>query len=199
MSARLIWRVMTTPSCAPQRVLVYGVTGSGKSHAAQRIAEIYGLPLVLADELAWQPGWRQVEPEAQCGSGQPQREIFTRLAARDRWAFDTAYGIWRDVVLSHVDLIVALDYPRWLSLLRLLSRTLHRMLTRERVCNGNIESVRHVFSRESIIVWHFRSFERKRQRIQEWSTEPDGPPILTFRRPRDLERWCETQRRGALS
>lgn len=178
---------MNTPPSAPQRILVYGVTGSGKSHAARRIAEIHGLPLVLADELAWQPGWRQVDAAA-------QREIFTRLVAGDRWVFDTAYGIWRDVVLSRVDLIVALDYPRWLSLSRLLTRTVHRMVTREPVCNGNVESVRQVFSRDSIIVWHFRSFTRKRRRIREWSSEPAGPPILTFGRPRDLDRWLAAGR-----
>lgn len=177
---------MTTPSCTPERILVYGVTGSGKSHAAHRISEVYGLPLVLADELAWEPGWRHVEPEG-------QREIFTRLATGDHWVFDTAYAGWRDVVLSRVDLIVALDYPRWLSLLRLLTRTVHRMVTREPVCNGNIESVRQDFSRDSVIVWHFSSFTSKRRRIRAWSSEPDGPPILSFRRPRDLDRWLATE------
>lgn len=178
---------MTTPPCAPKRILVYGVTGSGKSHAAYRISKVYDLPLVLADDLTWQPGWRQVEPEA-------QREIFTRLAAGDRWVFDSAYGIWRDAVVARVDLIVALDYPRWLSLSRLMARTVHRMVTRERVCNGNIESPRRIFNRDSIIRWHFQSFARKRRRIREWSSDPAGPSILTFRRPGDLDHWLAAER-----
>ncbi len=175
---------MTLSGPTPQRILVYGVTGSGKSSGATRISEKFGLPLVLADEVAWQPGWQQVEPER-------QREIFTALAADEQWVFDTAYGIWIDVVLHRVDLIVALDYPRWFSLQRLLRRTARRMVTREPVCNGNFESLRMVLSKDSIIVWHFRSFPRKRRRIRAWATDPTAPPMHRLRRPRDLERWLE--------
>lgn len=54
---------MATSAAVPQRILVYGVTGSGKSHAAQRLADIHRLPLVLADELAWKPGWQLHDSE----------------------------------------------------------------------------------------------------------------------------------------
>ncbi|MGB3828471.1 MAG: adenylate kinase [Ornithinimicrobium sp.] len=175
---------MSTTDPTPRRILVYGVTGSGKSHAARRIAELRGLPLVLADEVAWQPGWQQLEPER-------QREVFAALAAGDRWVFDTAYGIWLDVVLPRVDLIVALDYPRWFSLQRLLRRTGRRIVTREPICNGNAESLRMAFSRDSIIAWHFRSFPRKRRRIRTWAQDPASPPMRRFRRARHLNRWLD--------
>jgi adenylate kinase family enzyme len=68
---------------------VYGVTGSGKSTLARELARLHHVPLVLADELAWQPGWVQL-PLAE------QRELFSELAAGDEWVFDTAYGAWLD-------------------------------------------------------------------------------------------------------
>ena len=42
----------------PKRILVYGVTGSGKTSLAQRIAEILALPWhSMDDEVGWLPGW----------------------------------------------------------------------------------------------------------------------------------------------
>lgn len=177
----------------PRRILVYGVTGSGKSTAAQRIAAATGLPLTLADELTWLPGWEPV-PEA------AQRETFAAIAAGERWVLDTAYAAWLDVVLPRADLVVCLDYPRWLSLQRLLRRTISRAIDQQPICNGNTESWRGMVSRDSIIMWHFRSFARKRARMRSWARAPGGGPrVVLFSRPRRLEAWLPALEESAAS
>ena len=168
------------PAAPPERILVYGVTGSGKSMLAQRIAASLHLPCHLVDELTWEPGWVPVDPDE-------QRRRITTICAEDRWVLDTAYGIWLELPLARAQLIVALDYPRWLSLGRLIGRTAARIVDRRPICNGNVETLRSALSRDSIIVWHFRSFARKRARMRAW--EHDGMPMLRFTRPRDTERW----------
>jgi adenylate kinase family enzyme len=168
-----------------RRILVYGVTGSGKSTAARAIAERTGLPLTLADDLTWLPGWVPVDEEL-------QRERFTAITAGDDWVLDTAYGAWRDVVLRRADLVVGLDYPRWLSLGRLVRRSLLRLVDRRPICNGNTENLRQLLSRDSIIAWHFHSFRPKHERMHAWAAEPDGPEVLLFTRPRDLDAWLRT-------
>ena len=65
----------------PDRVLLYGVTGSGKSTAARAVGARTGHPVTLVDELTW-----------------------------------------LDLVLPRAELVVGLDYPRWLSLGRLARR-----------------------------------------------------------------------------
>jgi adenylate kinase family enzyme len=162
--------------------LVYGVTGSGKSMAAERMSARSGLPLILADELTWHPGWVPVALER-------QRELFETVVAEDRWILDTAYGAWLDVVLPRVELVVGLDYPRWFSLQRLARRTLMRAIDKKPICNGNTESLRGMLGHESIIRWHFRSFARKRRRMRQWAAAQEGPPVLVFTYPKDLERW----------
>ncbi|MCF6379827.1 hypothetical protein L2K70_19615 [Nocardioides KLBMP 9356] len=132
----------STPHTLPDRVLVYGVTGSGKSTAATRIGAITGHPVTLVDELTWLPGWVPVEEER-------QREIIGGILAGERWLLDSAYGAWRKVV-----------------------------------------------ARDSIIRWHFQSFARKRLRMREWAASPDGPEVLLFRRPRELDAWIESFRRS---
>lgn len=163
-----------------RRILIYGVTGSGKTSLARRIGELTGIPWhSMDDEVGWLPGWTE-RPAAD------QRRIAEATCAGPEWVLDTAYGTWLDVPLARVELIVALDYPRWFSLQRLLRRTLTRATTGEQMCNGNTETWRQVFSRDSIIVWHFRSWARKRARIRQWVSDPtsvleraaaDGPAL----------------------
>ena len=168
----------------PSRVLLYGVTGSGKTTAARRLAEVTGLPLVDVDEVCWEPGWVQVGVEE-------QRRRFTEICAGDRWVLDTAYGVWTDVALARAELVVALDYPRPVSLFRLVRRTASRIVRREEVCNGNRETVLRAIDDDSIIRWHFRSFRSKRERILAWEADPAMPPVVRFTRPRDLDAWID--------
>jgi adenylate kinase family enzyme len=174
-----------TPPASPSRVIFYGVTGSGKSSAARAYAMATGLPEFSADDdVGWLPGWQQPSTEQ-------QRTVAQGIAAQDRWVLDSAYGVWRDLVVPRADLIVGLDYPRWLSLSRLIRRSVRRVVTRQPVCNGNIETLARLFARDSIIVWHFRSFKRKRRVMRELHADPTAPSLMVFRRPSELEAWLE--------
>ena len=170
---------------AAERVLVYGVTGSGKSTAAVELGAVLGLPVHLVDEeIGWLPGWTE-RPRAE------QRELAASLAAGERWVLDSAYGHWRDAVLPRVQVVVALDYPRHVSLTRLLRRTAVRWATQEPMCNGNYETARQILSKDSIVVWHFRSFRRKHQTITRLHEAATGVPVLRVRTPAELERVLE--------
>ena len=159
------------------------MTGSGKSSAARAYAQATGLPEFSADDdIGWLPGWQQRTVEE-------QRDLAAAIAAQDRWVLDSAYGVWRDVVLPRAELVVGLDYPRWLSLARLVRRTLRRAVTREPVCNGNQETLARLFIQDSIIRWHFRSFTRKRQVMRGIDSDPAMPPAVLFRHPRQLDAW----------
>lgn len=164
------------------RILCYGVTGSGKTTLAARIADVTGLPWQEADALTWEPGWVQVPTEE-------QRRRVSALVAEERWVLDTAYGSWIDLVLPRAELVIALDYPRWVSLGRLLRRTALRLVDRREVCNGNVEDLGNLLGSNSIVRWHFQSFRRKRARIVAWEENPSGPDVLRFRSPRETEAW----------
>jgi len=118
-----------------------------------------------------------------------QRRRFEEICAGDTWLLDTAYGAWLDVPLRRVELVVALDYPRWVSLLRLVRRTFGRIVDKQTICNGNVETLRGLLGPDAIIAWHFKSFRRKRQRARAWMADPAGPRVLRFTRARDLDAW----------
>ena len=178
------------PTFAPSRVLFYGVTGSGKSSAARAYADRTGLPEFSADDdIGWLPGWRQPDTAK-------QRELAARIAGQDQWVLDSAYGVWRDLVVPRAELIVGLDYPRWISLLRLIRRSLHRVIAREEVCNGNRETFGRLLAPDSIVGWHFRSFSRKRRVIRELERSPGTAEVIIFQHPRELEAWLQSLPEG---
>ncbi|MEU4423787.1 adenylate kinase [Actinoplanes sp. NPDC024001] len=170
------------PAPTGKRILVYGVTGSGKSTLAARIGARLGLPYHSVDDLTWEPGWVQVPVEE-------QRRRMTEVCAGDTWVIDAAYGSWTDIPLARADLVIGLDYPRWVSLSRLIRRTVARWITRTPICNGNVESLRTLFGKDGLVAFHFQSFPRKRRRMRQWQTDPELPPVLLFRSPADAERW----------
>jgi adenylate kinase family enzyme len=84
-----------------KRILVYGVTGSGKTTLASQISELTGLPWhSVDDEIEWLPGWVERPREE-------QREVASPITSSGAWILDSAYGHWRDVVVARAELIVA--------------------------------------------------------------------------------------------
>jgi len=175
-----------------RRILVHGVTGSGKSTLALALGSVLDLPVTLVDEEMWLPVWVPV-PEAE------QDVLAARWIAREEWILDSVYGRHRDVTLTRADVVIGLDYPRLISLGRLVRRTATGIVTKEQRCNGNTETLRELVSRESIVRWHFSSFARKRSRMRGWSADPAGPEVFLVRRPRDLDAWLRTLERCARS
>ena len=165
-----------------RRLLLIGVTGSGKTTLARGLEARCGIPAVDVDAMAWRPGWVKTPDE--------------ELAAAAARVVASAWTAIRPVVLPRAELVVALDLPRWLSLARLLRRTATRALTREPVCGDNVESVRNVFSRDSILAWHVRSFAAKRSQMLAWEADPDVPPVLRLRTAAEVDQWlasCRTK------
>lgn len=170
-----------------RRILLLGVTGSGKSTLARALEARHGIPAIDVDALAWQPGWVKTPEE-------DLRDAAARIAVTDSWVMDSAWSAIRPAVLPRTELVVALDLPRWLSLARLLRRTLVRAHTKEPICGENVESWPMMLSRESIILWHFRSFADKRAQMADWEADPTAPPVLRLRTAAEVDHWLRLAR-----
>jgi hypothetical protein len=88
----------------PQRVVVIGVTGSGKTTFARGVADSIGAPCVELDALHWEPGWQAAPPET----------FLARVAAAtagERWVADGNYSRAQGLLWPRAEAIVWLDYP----------------------------------------------------------------------------------------
>jgi adenylate kinase family enzyme len=141
----------------PQRVVVIGVSGAGKSTFARAVAARIGAPSVEMDALHWEPGWQAVPPET----------FLARMdaaTAGDRWVADGNYSRARTLVWPRADTIVWLDFPFRVVLPRLLWRQFSRLATGATVCNGNRERFStFLFSRDSLLLWQWQTFPKYRR------------------------------------
>ena len=149
-----------------RRVAVVGSTGAGKTTLAMQLAQRLGVPHIELDSLYWEAGWRPL----------PEGELRERVAASlgDAWVTDGNYSEVRHLIWGQADTLVWLDMPLALALWRVVSRTLRRIATRERLWNDNRETVRDaLLSRDSLVVYLFKSLPRQRRQYPQLLRMPE--------------------------
>jgi adenylate kinase family enzyme len=96
-----------------KRVVVVGVTSSGKSTLAERLAKRFDLNYIELDALNWEPNWQNAP-----------LEVFR--ARVEKWIVAGNYHAVRDLIWPKAEAIVWLDY----SLATVLWQLTHRTFTR---------------------------------------------------------------------
>lgn len=168
-----------------RRVAVVGTSGSGKTTFSKRLAARLGLPRIELDAFHWEPGWTEADP----ATFRARAEAAT---ATDRWVCDGNYSVVRDLVLDRTDTVVWLDLPLRTCLRRVIARTIRRGLSREELWGtGNRESVRRLFTRDSLAWWVLTTHSDRRGRYEALFAEPafSDVAVLRFRTSREAEAW----------
>jgi len=172
-----------------RRIIVVGVTGSGKSMLAEQLARKLGLVYIELDALYWKPGW--------VDSGNAEfREKVDHATRAPGWVLAGNYAKVRDIIWPRAEALVWLDYPFLLALGRLWSRTWHRWWTKELLWGTNYERLLPQFklwSKESLFNWLVQSYGRHKQQYPQLFASPDYSHLFVFRfkRPGDTEKWLD--------
>ncbi|MDQ1127204.1 adenylate kinase family enzyme [Microbacterium sp. SORGH_AS 505] len=167
----------------PQRVVIAGTTGVGKSTLARRLAELWELEYTELDSLFHGPGWT-TRPEF--------LSDVRRVADGERWVSEWNYfGSGGGQILGErADLAVWLDLPRRIARARLLRRTLRRRIRREHLWNGNVEPPLWTVFRDPghILRWEMRTHATWRTRMPVVAAEY-ALPVVRLTHPREVGRW----------
>ncbi len=152
-----------------RRISVVGCPGSGKSTVARQLAAQLGVPVLELDSIFHQPNWTEL----------PGDEFARQTAAvanGDGWVIDGNYSVMCEtVVWPSADTVGWLDLPRRVVMMRLLGRTLRRVLSREELWNGNRERVTNLMSwdpRRSILRWGWTRYAPYRERYVAAMNDP---------------------------
>lgn len=88
------------------KVVVVGVSASGKSTFARKLAEKTGLPLTHMDAIMWQPGWEYL------GDEYTNQKLF-ELSNGEHWIIEGYITTdARTFLFEEADQIIYLDYSR---------------------------------------------------------------------------------------
>jgi adenylate kinase family enzyme len=168
----------------PRRILVQGVSGSGKSTVGRALAQRLGAPYVELDALHHGPNWTEATAEE-------LQERVRPWVAREEWVIDGGYrSKLGDLVIERADTLVWLDLPVRVWLPRLTWRTFSRMLTRRELWNGNREQLRFLFTeRPNIFEWAWRRHFADRRELPAWAASHPHVRLVHLRSPRDVRRF----------
>lgn len=171
------------------RVNVVGASGSGKSSLARELARRLGTSAIEMDQLFWEPDWKMPD----------DKDFFSRLEKAlscERWVLDGNYDRSAFIKWKSVTTVVWIDYSRARTIWQLLGRTLRRAITRRELWpgTGNRESfIRSFFTRESILLWSWRTHGPLRERYEARMKDPRFARIrfVRLRSPQETRRFLE--------
>jgi len=168
----------------PQRVLVAGTSGAGKTSLAAQLGEALALPHVEIDALFHGPGWTP-------------RHSFTcevdTFSAQRAWVTEWQYDSVRALLAERADLLVWLDLPRARVMRQVIARTVGRRLRRQTLWNGNVEPpLRTIFTaREHIVRWAWTTHPKSAQRVAALAEQRPELMIVRLRSWREVQGWLE--------
>jgi adenylate kinase family enzyme len=90
----------------PKKILVIGISGTGKSTLSRELAAATGLPLTHMDSLIWRESWQEA-PE------QDVQQALERVALTESWVVEGWIDYYSHALLAQADLVVYLDFPGW--------------------------------------------------------------------------------------
>lgn len=141
------------------RINVVGTSGSGKTALSRRIAEKLSIPHIEMDRLFWGPDWY----------GPADDEFFPRLEeelSQDSWVLDGNYTRTPFLKWKNIDMVIWVDFSFPRTIVQAIKRALSRVVTKEELWpgTGNRESIKQLFSSDSIVLWTIKSYKKNRRK-----------------------------------
>jgi hypothetical protein len=173
----------TGPAREYRRIVVIGVAGAGKSTFSRRLGAAWGCPVVERDALG------------RLGSSE-YLAAATAAVAGERWIFDGFPYYVDEVVYQRAELIVALDYPRWVAAWRVLRRSAALAFGADRGAHP-VEGVSAWFRpTHPVRIALLRHGDRRREINDLVAAQSRTADVIRFTTPRDTTAWLTRQALG---
>ena len=178
-SADSVWGSRVSVSAVPggKRVLVIGVTGSGKTTFGENLGRALGIPCTDMDSLYWGPNWT---PRA--------KEDFLnevdRTTQENQWILTGNYRATRSLSWPRATILVWLDYPLHRVFGRLFLRTVKRSWNHELLWGVNKETFgKHLklWSDDSLFYWLLKTYWRRKREIPSLLNLPEYRHLRVIR------------------
>jgi adenylate kinase family enzyme len=172
-----------------KRVVVIGVTSSGKSTLAETLARRFDMEFVELDALHWEPNWQEAPLEV-------FRARVEKATEAKKWSVAGNYHVVRDIIWPKAETIIWLDYPFRIVFWQLSRRTFKRWWTREVLWGTNVEPFFvhfKLWSQDSLFHWLFKSYWRRKREIPIVLSQPEHRHLELIRlyHPKETQLWLK--------
>jgi adenylate kinase family enzyme len=173
-----------------KRIVVTGVTSSGKSTLAEKLAKRFGHQFIDLDALHWEPNWQGAPLEV-------FRERVEKATRAEKWIVAGNYHVVRDLIWPRAEAVIWLDYPFLTVLWQLTHRTLLRWWNQELLWGTNRESLlQHLklWSQDSLFHWLFKTYWRRKRETPALLLQPEHQhlKLIRFKHPNETYEWFES-------
>jgi adenylate kinase family enzyme len=173
-----------------KRIVVLGVTSSGKSTLAEILARRFDLSYVDLDALHWGPNWQEAPLDI-------FRARVEKAIRADGWVIAGNYHIVRDLIWPKAEAAIWLDYPFLTVLWQLTRRTFLRWWTQELLWGTNREPLlKHfkLWSQDSLFHWLFKTYWRRKREIPWVMALPEHQhlKVIHLKHPKETNAWLGT-------
>jgi adenylate kinase family enzyme len=171
-----------------ERIMIVGGPGAGKSTLAGELARCLAYPFLELDELFWGPNWTPVDRQLF------RQRVETAISV-PQWIAGGNYSSARDLLWRRADTLIWLDYPLWLTIQRLLQRSIRRLINGEELWGGNRETWRALFfSRDSLLLFALKTHFSRRRNFEQALAQPEHAhlTVMRFRTPAATDHWLTT-------
>jgi len=158
------------------RINVIGTSGSGKTTFGRELARILQIPFIELDAIYWGPDWS--EPD--------DSELLTKLStalSSDKWVLDGNYSRTTDIKWERVETVIWLDFSFHRTVIQAIKRALSRVISQEEIWpdTGNRESLKMLFSKDSIVLWTIETYSRRKKKILSYISSEQYRSIIFHR------------------
>ncbi|GEM_PF-6975487 len=158
------------------KVLIVGCAGAGKTTIGKKIATYTNTPFFSLDDFYWQPKWRKT----------PAKDFENNI--KDILSLDSCIidGLYPEVlrqleIESNYDFaILYIKTTKCKSIYRVIKRTILRILTKEKICNGNVEKVSNLIGKSNIILYSIRTFKKTKMICERLVYEHPSSMVITL-------------------
>ena len=167
------------------RIAIVGVSGSGKSTLAEKLAKKYCIDHIELDSLFMNQNWVETELI------EFRNRVSNRLDNLSSYIIDGNYKKIHDITWDKCDSIIWLNYSKALIMKRVILRTIKRVITHQKLWNGNKETFRKSFmSKDSILLWSWNTYERRKTEYQELKMHYENRNIIfiVVNKPKEINK-----------
>lgn len=157
-----------------KKINVIGTSASGKSTFSKILAENLGLEYIELDDLFWKDNWQESTDVELIQKMNHSVHKANHDLCKNGYVIDGCYTRFRASVWREIDTVIWINLPFHVNLYQSLKRTFSRLITQEKIWlnSNNTESLKMIFSRDSIIVWMLQTYFKNQKKYVSWMSDP---------------------------